>query len=458
MNNINAHSLNQNRNKRGLIDGLGSVIKFISGNLDSEDGRRYDKLLKDIQNNQNQLKEQVKLSYSLSNNLIQKFNETVNDIQHNQNLIKSRIVQLSILIKDEMSFTNLLFLKDIFNQLIILYNSILNIIEEIENSITFCKLRTLHPSIIQADQLFLEIKRINSIYGNQLPFQAKFENIFNFESLLRINCKISFNRITYLISLPINYETEYNLYYLYPVPLKQGSEYIIMVPNVKYILKSIDNKIIKPLRDICVQSTNMYQCPDQLLVNGDVNCEKNVLVSETPKNCEFIKLNIPNNHIEIIPELNQYLVIFPHEDNLQIKCRRETHTEHLSGIFLIKNEYCEIYYKNNKLTYQQETSIKPLLLPNPKFEIKKQNIINVTFKLKDIKLKEITTYPIFPEVQDTLNISSPSIWTILLYIFIFSTIIILSIRHLINRRKKSSAIEEENSEVRRPKLPGEASF
>lgn len=40
------------RNKRGLINGLGSIVKAISGNLDSEDAVKYDKLFEKINKNQ----------------------------------------------------------------------------------------------------------------------------------------------------------------------------------------------------------------------------------------------------------------------------------------------------------------------------------------------------------------------------------------------------------------------
>lgn len=43
---------NVNRNKRGLINVLGSVFKFVSGNLDASDGERYNAAIKELQTNQ----------------------------------------------------------------------------------------------------------------------------------------------------------------------------------------------------------------------------------------------------------------------------------------------------------------------------------------------------------------------------------------------------------------------
>ena len=51
-------NLFHNRNKRGLINGLGSIIKSITGNLDSQDAERYDEIFRKIEENQKILEKQ----------------------------------------------------------------------------------------------------------------------------------------------------------------------------------------------------------------------------------------------------------------------------------------------------------------------------------------------------------------------------------------------------------------
>lgn len=43
------------RSKRGLIDGLGSVIKSISGNLDYTDALKYENAIKTLRTNEHKL-------------------------------------------------------------------------------------------------------------------------------------------------------------------------------------------------------------------------------------------------------------------------------------------------------------------------------------------------------------------------------------------------------------------
>lgn len=67
-----------NRTKRGLIYMLGSVFKAKSGNLDASDGKRYDKIIREMQTNQRSLTESMSKQISISLEIVSKFIETIN--------------------------------------------------------------------------------------------------------------------------------------------------------------------------------------------------------------------------------------------------------------------------------------------------------------------------------------------------------------------------------------------
>uniref|UniRef100_A0A0A9YVQ9 Sentrin-specific protease 2 n=1 Tax=Lygus hesperus TaxID=30085 RepID=A0A0A9YVQ9_LYGHE len=70
-------TLTKNRHdKRGLINGLGSVVKFITGNLDDEDRIKYDKLIKQLTKKNTQTAIQLEKEHRLLTDLIQKYNGT----------------------------------------------------------------------------------------------------------------------------------------------------------------------------------------------------------------------------------------------------------------------------------------------------------------------------------------------------------------------------------------------
>lgn len=441
------------RNKRGLFDGLGTIIKTLTGNLDSEDGKKYDKILDDMFENQQNLENQLKLQYTLNQNLIQNFNKTMQDIQHNDIILKSRIMQLQTLVQGNFQQQDILYAKDIYNQLALLYNTILNVLQDVENSITFCKLKTMHPSIIKTKDLYSELQKIAMFYKNQLPFDLIYENILDFETILDVYCKIENDQIIYFLSLPIDFEQKYELYYLQSIPTRHEFEFVTIIPNFKYLLKSRDNQII-PLSDICKHS-RVYQCSNFLQVHNKATCEKQVLLHENSSHCTYTKLEIEENYIEYIPEINQHLAILKNLEKLKIKCQEATEAKSLKGIYLIKNNDCKIFIHDNEIHYNDKTIGRPQFIRKINFDFNENKISNFSIKLKSLKLGDITSNHVTPiKGIKTSDLHIPSIWTILLYIILLCTCCCLIIFKFKNKRVQHPTADDKGH----IQLPEQASF
>lgn len=202
------------RTKRGLVNALGSVFKAVTGNLDANDGERYENLIKDLQTNQNKLEGSILKQNSLSISVIEKFNSTLGKISHNQKLIESKINQIDFYVQ-KTTYINSLFIKDIINQIINVYEVIDSILQDIENSLTFSKLQTMHPSIIKTEDLFLELSKLQNQIGQQImPLEVNFENTLLFEKIINIECFIFNNKITYLLHIPITYANSFDYYHI----------------------------------------------------------------------------------------------------------------------------------------------------------------------------------------------------------------------------------------------------
>lgn len=424
------------RNKRGLVNGLGTIFKTISGNLDHEDGKRYNNILKHLETNQDQFEKQLQMQYTVNKQVIREFNATVNDIKHNENLLKNKIFELGELVKNRSVSTDLITAKDLINQFIIIYNSILNVLQDIENSITFCKLRTLHPSIVKPETLFQELGKISKFYKGQFPFELKYENILDFETVLKINCKIENEKIIYFLSIPINFDKQFELYYLLPIPSMHEKEFVTVVPVIKYLLKS-ENDII-PLRDICPKSKS-FQCLSQLQSSTQIKCEEQIVTKGNTDHCKYTKLNIEENHIELIPEINQYLAVFPKEEKLEIKCSKEAESKILRGVYLIKEDNCTLKFKNRELPYLQRSFGKPILNDKMELQFNKNQLPDLSIKLRTLNLKEISTNAIKLE-EKPHNFIVPSVWTMALYFIIIIGVLFLLIKW---KRTKFSKTKEE---------------
>ncbi|XP_043862630.1 uncharacterized protein LOC122756605 [Drosophila santomea] len=82
------------RQKRGLINGLGNVIKIVTGNLDDTDGRRIQDSLKTISENQKDLTVNVKKQEVINNDILNRFDNITEHINREQQIINNLIIIL----------------------------------------------------------------------------------------------------------------------------------------------------------------------------------------------------------------------------------------------------------------------------------------------------------------------------------------------------------------------------
>lgn len=406
------------------MNGLGTVIKTLTGNLDDNDGQRINQIIENLHLKQNTLQKQLEMQYTLNSNTIDKFNQTLNNVQHNELILKSRIMQLTTIIEQEIQLPNVLFTKDLYNQLIIFYNSILSILQEIENSLTFCALHTFHPSILKASELYTELEKISLYYEEQLPYELKFENLPDFQKLIQVNCKIDKNKIIYFLSLPINFETNFDLFYLMSIPSKTTEGYVTLLPNYRYFLKSKD--IVKSLNNQCTPG-KVFQCSSFTINNNGDPCGKEILQNEEANHCQHLKLDIPENHLEIVSEINQYLAVFSSEENIKFQCAKETEIKKLLGVFLIEDSECDLIFRNEKIKFIQKSLGKPFILNNVHINSSTINVPKSKMVLKNLQLDSINLHQIEPVEKDS---PPPSNFKFSVFLFYFIISILGWMTHL----------------------------
>lgn len=443
-----------NRSKRGLVDGLGTIIKQLTGNLDSEDGRNIQNSINEIKKTQNKLIEQINKQYSINNEIIQKFNYTVTNIRHNEILLTSRLMQLEKIISDTNDHLDVLFAKDIFNQLIHLFNIIISILQDLENSITFCQINILHPSIITNSELLIELTKIEPFYQQQFPFEVKVNNMQTFRHLIKPKCSILNKEIIYFLQVPLYDKQKFNLYYFLPLPTKN---FRTIIPVSNYILKS-DSELI-PLAHRCTMITDEYFCQQKSRKYSDTTCEKNVLLSKFEQ-CQVTQISRKWS-LEYLEEVNQYLAIFDSPTEVKSSCKETWSSKKMQGTFLFKeNGNCHIYVTGQLLRFNQTSRGQPILLEDLNFTAEKVPS-NTLPKLELSKLEmsklshNIQILQPIPEgnYADTLHLSS----TALLYVAVIIGGLFLV--HLWrNSRKKNSVQSPEEATPTGTKLPDHAKF
>lgn len=374
------------RPKRGIINGLGRLLKLITGNLDDTDGQRYDEILTRLSTQQTNLKSDLERHFSFSKFMLDHYNSTVETIRHNNRELEQKISKLDL---NQGLTAQLNAYQDFVSNLQTLAGLLLDTLQDIENSVSFCSQHTFHPSIIRPEDLLRELRLVAQLYPGRLLRTSPQIVIGNILKSIKTSCKITPLQIIYFLDIPIPTVESYELYHLIPIPSKFDSSYVSVIPRASYVLKSTHSHLVLPLQNECLFTDQHYLCPKSLISNHEIPCEKDILLHGNNKGCTYAEIKISSNYVEVVEDLNQFLVVFPIEDILQIISDSETVFKSLQGIFLLKPETSRICYKNQTLHYPHYTRGRPNILRNLELKLNEQQLSSITVSLRDLTLEEI---------------------------------------------------------------------
>lgn len=430
-----------NRKKRGLINGLGSVIKAISGNLDQEDAKRYDHAIDTLKNNQNEIVKSFNQEISLSNELLKNTNRTFSLIIQNQKIIQKNIENL----KNNNSY----FFETMYTLTEIKYNldTLSSFLSEIETSISFAKLGTLHHSIISNNEmksLCQTLLKHHSI--NQVVF-PNIKDISNQYEIISVEAYLSNDRLVFALHVPLVHPDNFVHYHLYSIPTSNSTT---IIPKNTFLTMS--NDWFQYDANPCRYIHTIYLCENNHLISGSMgDCIFSMLqINGEISICEMVSVIINKPLIEEVTD-SHYIAIFPKAEKIQTKCD-QTDFVMLQGTYLLEVPYrCSISTLN--LTYANEkgeTIQKPLYLP----EIKIKQAIEVQkLKLEDIPLDQLH------EIQSKTNAIEPlqfnqfknshHPWTIPIYIMVILALSLYSLKRC-KKAKTTSNIEEGKQENQTP--------
>lgn len=430
------------RLKRGLINGLGSIWKSVTGNLDNEDGERIERHLDQLSKNQLNQKQILESQITLTTQAIEKFQLSITNLTTNQYILQSRILQIEQDLKDHdetyFDFINA------YTQINIMAQSILQILETVEEAITFAKINVMHPSIIEPEDLLASLLQITQ-HAN-LPFAVVTEQILNFETLITIKAYWKKTKLNFLLEVPIIDTLQYNLYHLYSCPtIYQNNTFQLIIPNQKYLILS--DQYYSSTNELCKLIDKNYYCNNLDLIDIGTNqpCEVQLLLAKRPySNCRVNLIKLTSQKIQTL-EFNQLLVINPSDKQISFDCKDLSETRMLTlGTYIVTNpKNCVTKFSNQKFTYMQTdiTNQANNYIPELDFNLN----ISHHYQIKNISLLQTNLddlnsikYQMEQNKQDVNLISDttshwykPSLWTIILYI----TLICFSI-YIVQKIKK----------------------
>ena len=349
----------RHRQIRGLVNVLGTGLKWISGVMDDNDRIEIETKLNIItENNKNiieQVNKQVTINEHFENQLTKLANlgnlQTLSIIQNKQ-LINETLTQIK---KFELQYE---------------LDHIEKIIEQVRELLLASKLRTLNRDIL-TDQ---EINDFNITID-------KLENI-------ELDVALHDKNIIFVIRIP-NMETEtYKEIVIQPIPNKNKKQ--IVLDNKNYIVKqntfyekTNKKSDLKKIQDNCIQ--NIFN-QNQMICNYEINTLTEVIE---------IGINV--------------IVVINGNFDVNHTCNKFPLT--LNGNYLIYIENCQIYLDKwyNKKNYQDT-----IIVPNPIRNI----TTNESITLEELHYKHIENIKIIKELKYHEKIQYVSITTVIIIIII----------------------------------------
>ena len=151
--------MHDNKEKRGLINGIGSIIKSVTGNLDSTDQGKYDNALL-IKENENILKDNLKEVIIFNKNISDYFNKQVEKNNSNNKIIQNKINEMHAVLEKIIDTNDKLYIENTIIQLTFAATNLISILNKIETTFGFCEINTLYFGILSREDIKIETNKL----------------------------------------------------------------------------------------------------------------------------------------------------------------------------------------------------------------------------------------------------------------------------------------------------------
>lgn len=309
------------RFKRGLVNGLGSLWKIISGNLDASDGEYYNNCINNLEKDDHSLQLLMKNQVQIVSSTIKNFNLTLKKLEIDESTFNKNMENIQRTLRDNhdtnqmqtFQLTVLVMIEQIMQINTILLDHLNNII----NSISFSRLQILHPSVIDPEILLNTLSEIPQrlSHGN-LAFSPSHENLSKLMAIIKIKAFQTNDRIIFILEIPIVEDADYTLYHIYSAPAKdpRTSLFHTIIPSRKYAAISQNSKqYLAVNKEDCeeIVEDEFQLCFDQFpkSMSADTPCEITALMeSRISENCDQVITSIEDYNVQKLTK-NRWLII-----------------------------------------------------------------------------------------------------------------------------------------------------
>lgn len=317
------------RNKRGLIDGLGSVIKSISGNLDYTDALKYENAIKTLRNNEQKLESEINNHISLNKGFISQSSKIIDSIVINQNEMKKT---LNLILEADINReTDLMKYAHLAQHLLILGDNVEDLLEELqglENTLTFIRASSTPYSIFSLNEVKDMLSKLRILYSNNEILDIDFRNFYEITKLGYFYLN---RQIVIVIKVPVVVPLPYDLYKLCLVPNRNQE---VLIPPLPFV--ALSRKDSRYIETECPKVNSLYLCQSKtnLGIQGKPDCIQHLIAhQELQPNCNPTPITLKNEALEVLDD-KHYTMSFPVPTKVKISCGQEQYRT-LMGSYLV---------------------------------------------------------------------------------------------------------------------------
>lgn len=475
------------KSKRSIADGLGDIIKFITGNLNAEDGKRYDELIDKLIKSSDTQKLVLQEQTQILNETINTFSINIKNLARNQKLLNENLNKIILDTKLKVyDILGTISTYAILDQSIQSLELFILTCTDLETSLTFAQNRQLHLALIDNNDLLSALEDISENLQElqlttkktlELPYPVKYGNLHLYESLIQIKAYQKNNTFTFIYEIPlIKPFTEYQYIQLIPFPAFENNHFQMIIPTYNTILFNTEFSI--PInKDHCKQITTLhYFCSEQnhFSIPNSKLCETQLLTFKDDQSCQPFVFHLHSIKIIKVSQ-STWIISSPNNTIIDIKCTNSLSRKTTAGSILIHiTNDCSVLINQNELltTFEsssteeeqiQVSSIGKLQITTSiqteitKIDLSSINVHSLTKNQAKLTKEMLTLQNIDPINHKHVSYSSLIIVLIMLIIVICVIIYIYCKRRsiadkLLKSISVNQMIGDENTEINSPPL------
>lgn len=398
------------RTRRGLFNGLGSVIKYITGNMDANDAVTINRQIQELQNTASNSAITEENQKALNIQMIQRFKNLTEHLNNNQENISKFLKKLSAettnhILKENNALLEIQYMNQLDYSIDLLFNHISDIIE----AVMLAKLGIISKLILHPE----ELDEIRHHFTSQNVNLVSDEHLYE---LLELQAYYNNSNLIFNIKLPNLSKDINSLFHLIPLPIN-NTKIIKTKPYLSY-----NKHNLQYLTEICPKIESFYYCKRSNDFENTVNstCIGRILNGKTPI-CPVNDVGFTTNIFQ--PEDNYIMFINVKDLQITSDCRQNFT---IKGTSLLHYANCSVTvagttYKDNPTAHWDTVFVAP---PN----LKKVQITSISETLSLERVKDYSfnnKNDILKLRKDTTQRGSVIMVTTLIFITLTITSLVL---------------------------------